>query len=90
MAQSLSVEDIKNRMLNVFGVFLNNIKLFPLLKLKEGQDETTQLKILSVENGNNFLSDVSVNRINRKLAGDSFEGVLGEGFAIYILLQTLA
>ena len=77
-------------MLNVFGVFLHSIKLFPVTKLKEDQDETTPLKILSVENSNNFLSDVSVNRINRKLSGDSFDGVLSEAFAIYILLLTLA
>lgn len=77
-------------MLNVFGVFLHSIKLFPVTKLKEDQDETTPLKILSIENSNNFLSDVSVNRINRKLSGDSFDGVLSEAFAIYILLLTLA
>ena len=90
MAFSISIEDIKDRMLNVFGVFLHSIKLFPVIKLKEGQDETTPLKILSIENSNNFLSDVSVNRINRKLQGDSFDGVLSEAFAIYILLLTLA
>jgi hypothetical protein len=77
-------------MLNVFGVFLHTIKLFPVTKLKDDQDENTPLKILSVENSNNFLSDVSVNRINRKLKGDSFDGVLSEAFAIYILLLTLA
>lgn len=36
MAFSISIEDIKDRMLNVFGVFLHSIKLFPLTKLKEG------------------------------------------------------
>lgn len=90
MAFSISIEDIKDRMLNVFGVFLHSIKLFPLTKLKEDQDQNTPLKMLSVENSNNFLSDVSVNRINRKLVGDSFDGVLSEAFAIYILLITLA
>lgn len=50
MAFSISIEDIKDRMLNVFGVFLHSIKLFPITKLKEGQDETTPLKVLSVEN----------------------------------------
>ena len=90
MAFSISIEDIKDRMLNVFGVFLHSIKLFPVTKLKEDQDETTPLKTLSIENSNNFLSDVSVNRITRKLSGDSFDGVLSEAFAIYILLLTLA
>jgi hypothetical protein len=90
MAFSISIEDIKDRMLNVFGVFLHTIKLFPVTKLKDDQDENTPLKVLSVENSNNFLSDVSVNRINRKLKGDSFDGVLSEAFAIYILLLTLA
>ena len=50
MAFSISIEDIKDRMLNVFGVFLHSIKLFPITKLKEGQNETTPLKVLSVEN----------------------------------------
>jgi len=36
MAFSLSVEDIKDRMVNVFGVFLHDLKLFPLTMLKEG------------------------------------------------------
>ena len=90
MAFSISIEDIKDRMLNVFGVFLHSIKLFPVTKLKDDQDENTPLKVLSVENSNNFLSDVSVNRVNRKLKGDSFDGVLSEAFAIYILLLTLA
>ena len=36
MAFSISIEDIKDRMLNVFGVFLHSIKLFPITKLKEG------------------------------------------------------
>ena len=90
MAFSISIEDIKDRMLNVFGVFLHSIKLFPVTKLKDDQDENTPLKVLSLENSNNFLSDVSVNRVNRKLKGDSFDGVLSEAFAIYILLLTLA
>ena len=36
MAFSLSVDDLKDRMLNVFGVFLSEIKLFPLNKLQPG------------------------------------------------------
>lgn len=47
---SISIEDIKDRMLNVFGVFLHSIKLFPLTKLRENQDENTPLKTLSIEN----------------------------------------
>ena len=35
MAFSISIEDIKDRMLNVFGVFLHTIKLFPVTKLKD-------------------------------------------------------
>lgn len=50
MAFSISIEDIKDRMLNVFGVFLHSIKLFPITKLKGEQNETTPLKVLSVEN----------------------------------------
>jgi hypothetical protein len=36
MSFSLSVEDLKERLVNVFGVFLHQLKLFPLNKLEKG------------------------------------------------------
>lgn len=36
MAFSLSLDDVLNRILNVYGVFLHVLKLFPRDKLKEG------------------------------------------------------
>jgi hypothetical protein len=45
---SLSFEDIKNRILDVYGVFLLNIELYPLEKLQAGeQPEVTMLSALS-------------------------------------------
>jgi len=35
MAFSLSMPDLKDRILNVFGVFLDELGLFPRHKLKE-------------------------------------------------------
>lgn len=37
MAFSLSQEDLKERLVTVFGVFLHNLKLYPANLLEEGQ-----------------------------------------------------
>lgn len=45
---SLSIEDIKNRILDVYGVFLLRIELYPLDQLQSGEEaEVTMLSILS-------------------------------------------
>lgn len=44
MAFSLSIEDMKERLLNVFGVFLHKLKLYPITLLEAGQSpENTPL-----------------------------------------------
>lgn len=37
MAFSISVEDLKERLVNVFGVFLHKLKLYPVNLLEPGQ-----------------------------------------------------
>jgi hypothetical protein len=37
MSFSLSVDDLKDRLLNVFGVFLDNLSLYPIDKLNKGE-----------------------------------------------------
>lgn len=70
---SLSIEDMKARLLTVFGVFLHNHKLYPMHKLQPGQTPlTTSLKSLSIAYDHNFLQEVSINKINNRLKGDSF------------------
>ena len=86
MSLSLSYEDLKDRLLNVFGVFLHKIKLYPTFKLLEGQTpENTPLTILSKAYNNNCLGSVSINKINFRLERDSFEDNIKEAFEIYIL-----
>lgn len=87
MAFSLSMPDIKDRMLNVFGVFLNELNLYPINKLKEDETpELTLLSKLSSQNGFNVLVDVSINKINMKLTTDIFEGNIQEAFSLYQLI----
>ena len=45
---------------------------------------------MSIANDKNCLSDVSINRIKRKMNRDSLEGNISEAFEIFILLQNLA
>ena len=81
MAFSLSIHDIKNRILNVYGVFLNALKLFPVNKLPvDTAPEAILLSTLSSKHGFNVLSDVSVNKINKRLTTDVFEGNIQEAF----------
>ena len=48
MCFSLQFDDLKERLLTVFGVFLHTKKLFPLEFLQEGQSpENTTLAVLS-------------------------------------------
>ena len=48
MSFSLSVDDLKDRLLNVFGVFLDNLSLYPIEKLNKGEDpKRTPLSELS-------------------------------------------
>ena len=91
MAFSLSIQDIKERIMNVFGVFLNTMGLFPVKKLKPGETpQTVLLSKLSVSNQNNVLGDVSINKINKFMTTDVFEGEIQEAFLLYVLFQSLA
>jgi hypothetical protein len=87
MSFSLSIEDLKERLVNVFGNFLHKLKLYPLNQLEPNQKpETTPLNTLSEANkDNNCLVAVSINRIRAKLQRDSFEGNISEAFDLYIL-----
>lgn len=91
MAFSLSVEDLKERLVNVFGVFLHKLKLYPVNQLEPGQTpENTPLNLLSKAKENNCLAAVSINKIKIRIQRDSFEGGISEAFEIFILLQNLA
>lgn len=91
MSFSLSVEDLKERLVNVFGLFLHRLKLYPLNKLSEGQTpENTPLINISKANDSNCLASVSLNKIQLRLTRDSFEDNIKEAFEIYVLLMNLA
>ena len=91
MAFSLSIDDLKERLVNVFGVFLHKLKLYPVNLLEPGQSpETMPLNQLSKAKENNCLASVSINKINLRITRDSFEGNISEAFEIFILLQNLA
>ena len=78
-------------MLNVFGVFLINLRLFPMHQLsKEQQEENINLAKLSKDWNGNFLANLSVNRVTSHLLKDSFDSNISEAFEIYNLLQKLA
>lgn len=84
---SLQVGDLKNRMLNVFGVFIINLKLFPMhLLTKEQQKEDINLAKLSKKFNGNFLASLSVNRVSSRLHKGSFDSNISEAFEIYNLL----
>ena len=85
---SLQIEDLKNRMLNVFGTFLVNLKLFPYHQLTKDQNiENINLaKISKKQWKGNFLANVSVNRVTSRLTKESFEGNISEAFETYNLL----
>lgn len=86
MSFSLSVEDLKERLLNVFGNFLHKLKLYPLNLIQPGQrPESVPLNFLSQANKDNCLAAVSINRIRAKLQRDSFEGNIQEAFGLFIL-----
>jgi len=75
MAFSLSINDMKDRMVNVFGNFLVKIDLMPKGRLPTGEDYGSMpLSKLSKEGGGNILANVQVNKINSMLNKDSFEG----------------
>jgi hypothetical protein len=81
MAFSLSIEDIKNRILNVYGVFLHCMQLFPINKLAEGQQvEMTMLSELSKDNNFNVLEEVSLNKILKRMTTEIFNGNIQEAF----------
>jgi hypothetical protein len=91
MAFSLSIEDMKERLVNVFGVFLHKLKLYPVNLLELGQSpESTPLNQLSKARDHNCLANVSINKIKLRMKRDSFEGNISEAFDIFILLQNLA
>lgn len=86
MSFSLSVEDLKERLVNVFGNFLHKLKLYPLNLIQPGQrPESVPLNVLSKANKDNCLAAVSINRIRAKLQRDSFEGNIQEAFGLFIL-----
>jgi hypothetical protein len=81
MAFSLSIEDIKNRILNVYGVFLNCMQLYPINKLQAGQSsEMTMLSELSKDNNYNALEEVSLNKILKRMTTEIFNGNIQEAF----------
>lgn len=81
MSFSLSGDDLKERLLNVFGSFLNNLGLYPVNKLEPGMTaESTPLTAISAEHKRNCLGAVSINKIQRRLKKDSFEGNIQEAF----------
>ena len=81
MAFSLSFEDLKERLVNVFGVFLHQLKLYPVNLLEPGETpEHTPLNQLSKARDNNCLASVSINKIKRRISRDSFEGNISEAF----------
>lgn len=91
MAFSLSIEDIKNRILNVYGVFLHSMQLYPINKLKEGQTcEMTMLSELSKEHNFNVLEEVSLNKILKRMTTELFNGNIQEAFSLYTMIQSLA
>ena len=74
---SLSIEDIKNRILDVYGNFLVSIELYPLEKLEPGEDPSvTMLSALSKRCDFNVLQHTSLNKVNRKFNSSVFEGCI--------------
>lgn len=68
MAFSLQIEDLKERLVNVFGVFLHKLKLFPVNHLEPGQTpENTPLSKVSKAKDNNCLSEISINKIKNRI-----------------------
>ena len=57
--------------------------------LTDEDDESEPTSTMSDRHGNNFLCNVSMNRIEGKLESGSFEGNIAEAFEIFILLQKL-
>lgn len=91
MAFSLSVDDIKDRILNVYGVFLHSMQLYPVHKLREGQlVEMTNLADLSKDFKFNVLEEVSLFKILKRMTTEIFNGGIQEGFALYFMIQSLA
>ena len=85
------MDDLKERLLTVFGVFLHTKKLFPLEFLQDGQTpENTTLAQLSKQREYNALQNVSLNKIKSRIQRDDFGGSIKEGFEIYNLFQCLA
>ena len=75
MAFSLSIEDIIDRITNVYGVFLNTLKIYPVEKLQAGEDpETMALAILSKRNEFRALDNVSIYKINQRMTPEIFTG----------------
>lgn len=84
MSFSLTFDDLKDRLLRVFGVFLNQHKSFPTHLQEPGQK--LDLPALSKLHGNNCLASISLTRIKNRLNRDSFEGNIQEAFDIYNLI----
>lgn len=79
MAFSLQIDDLKERLVNVFGVFLHKLKLYPINHLEPGQTpEHTPLNQVSKAKDNNCLSEISINKIKNRIQKDSFEGCIQE------------
>ena len=88
MSFSLQMSDLKDRMLNVFGTYLREIDMYPPLGEDDDEDKPTSKH--SEAHGHNFLSSVSMTRVEAQLVGESFEGSIAEAFEIFILIQKLA
>lgn len=77
MSFSLQMPDIKDRILNVFGMFLQQLNLFPKYIIEKGDDDEDSqplLAKLSEKHGGNVLANVSINKINNKMTTEVFEG----------------
>ena len=85
---SLDVPDLKNRMLNVFGNYLKEIKMYPTLG--EDDDEDEQTSSLSEKHQFNFLMSISSTKLDNGLKSDSFDTCIAEAFEIYILIEKLS
>lgn len=92
MATTLQFDDIKNRMLNVFGMFLKDLNLFDSLPLKNPEaDRHTPLSKLSADSPRGKLLDgISTTKIKNLIAkpGNDLEP-LQEAFDIAFILRIL-
>jgi hypothetical protein len=96
MVSTIVFDDLKNRMLNVFGKFLIKLGEFPMMKLREmgKEDSDAELPLSKLSNETapkyNFLDEVSLKIINRliELPKHGLEDV-SEAFEIAFILRTI-